>query len=139
MLHCLVENYFDSINKIKRKDSSHNYITSVIPNYVVLGMLKSVSQNLGLLEKIGMLLAREKKKDKENRKWKFRMIALLVCKAIRHQKMIIFKSDRYSIKNSDIYKEKVDKYLHKYLELAPRCEGRSILIQKSPNEICRVN
>lgn len=139
MLHCLIENYFSSIIKIKKMDRSRNYITSVVPNYVLLGLLKSVSENLGLLEKIGMLLARERTNDEEKRKLKFRSIALLVCKAIRHKNMIIFRSDRYSIKKSDIFKEKVDKYLQNYLELAPKCEGRSVLIQKPPNEIRQVS
>jgi hypothetical protein len=103
----------------------------------MLGMLKDINETLTLCGKIGMMLSQAKAKETKKKRLKFHTIALLVCKAIRNQKMTFFKSERNLIRNTDIFKEKVNRYLHKYLELAPKCEGRSLLIENTPS--CQVS
>ncbi len=123
----MIDNYFAAIQKIILKENPAKYIPSVVPNYVSLGMIKDVNDTMGIIFRAGLILSQVHKK--REKKLKFKMIAKVVCTALKHQKMCYFRKNIECIRNSEEFKEKMNSYLEKPLKLAPDVEGRSVFIK----------
>ncbi len=109
------------------KENAAKYISSVIPNYVSLGMIKDIHEGMSIFYRIGMMLG--KVYNKRQNKLKFKLVAKVVLKALKHQKMVCLRHEMECIRNTEKFKEKINAYLERPLKLKPVVEGRSLMIK----------
>jgi hypothetical protein len=64
----------------------------------------------------------------------FRMAALLICKTLKLQSIVISRKDKRLIKNSTQFKEIMAKYEQESLKMAPKIDGRILCTTDNETE-----
>jgi hypothetical protein len=138
-LHTLVVNYFKSIEALKNQNVNQNEIenqkNNMIPHcikYKVRVVNKQTEKKL--IDEIGEEIF-EKPTDTEKRRARlksqlsFHSAGLLIAKTERLKRNVMLRKDIKKIKQTEQYKTFVDYCHQKSIELKPRVENRSIMIE----------
>jgi 5'-nucleotidase len=126
MLYNLVENHFKAINLLKTK-TFEKFRSSLVPLVVVDKLVTKLSEDPSVLsdtdgeERTGPSLWLQK--------LNFHSTAFLLTKVLSHKKKTLTRMERVKIKQCDKYRNAINEYEEKAVQLAPKVEGRIICIQ----------
>ncbi len=123
----LIVNYFQTIEQIKSKNKENNqrFRTSIVPLVIVNNLMTQLSDDSSIVNKNDEIASLASPIDKMSISSMFSLVTNL-----NHFKnRTLSKRMRRIIKNSDLYKKKMDEFEGKAIQLEPNIENRIILIK----------
>ncbi|CAF0939710.1 unnamed protein product [Brachionus calyciflorus] len=121
-LYILVENYFKTVREIKEKKKDVEvHRSQIVPIVLIDNLVSKYSKDPEVLPKQSL-----PRNDKKHLSFKF--LAFFVLETLKHRKVLLYKEKRI-IKRSDKFMKSLESYERKSLEMAPKCEQRTIFVK----------
>jgi 5'-nucleotidase len=127
VLYNLVENHFQTINKLKSTKRRHRFRSSIVPLFIVNKLLQSLSSNPDVINQN----ANQPKSPSTHPfpKLNFHNAAFIVTRMLSFKDRVLSKQERRIIRQSELFKKQIEEYESESIKLAPRVEGRITCIR----------